>query len=117
MPSAKYSAILFRNVRTETPSRRADAVRLPWVLASVSKTKSRSTSRMGEPTSHRGDGGATQRKPEREATCVPLRYSTPQCPPCPSSGDNKVNDFLTRSIRHEDGSAARLNLSKLILQI
>jgi hypothetical protein len=107
MSSAKYSAILFRNVRTETPSRCADAVRLPWVLASVSKTKSRSTSRMGEPTSHRA---------RRRRDAVPLRYSTLQCPPCPSSGDNKkVNDFLTRSIRHEDGSAAGLNVSKLIL--
>ncbi len=36
MPSAEYSVILFRNVRTETPSKRADTVRFPRVLASVS---------------------------------------------------------------------------------
>jgi hypothetical protein len=33
--------------------RAADAVRFPSVLASASKTRSRSTSRIGEPTIHR----------------------------------------------------------------
>ena len=53
MPSAEYSVILFRNVRTDIPSVRAAAVRFPWVLTSVSSTRSRSTSLTGDPTSHR----------------------------------------------------------------
>jgi hypothetical protein len=53
MPSAAYSVIRLRNVRIDTPSRRAVSVRFPLVLANVSRTRSRSTSRIGEPTSHR----------------------------------------------------------------
>src|SRR5258706_11258967 len=61
-PSAEYSEILFRSVRTETPSRRADTVLFPWVPARVSKIKSRSTTLIGKPTSHR----ARRRREELE---------------------------------------------------
>ena len=49
---------IFRNLITqhvlmENPSGRAEAVRLPSVFASVSRTRLRSMSLMGEPTSHR----------------------------------------------------------------
>ena|SRR6266403_1853939 len=102
MRSAKYSQILFRNVSTETPSRCADAVRLPWVLASISPFDVSN----GEPTQPPSETAARRRP-------IALLHSTPTRP---SSGDNKkVNDFLTRSIRHEGGSAAGLNVSKLIL--
>jgi hypothetical protein len=57
---------------------------------------------------------AARRRGNRSVRRHASHCATPQCPPCPSSGDNKkVNDFLTRSIRHEDGSAVRLNVSKL----
>lgn len=52
-PSAAYCVILFRKVRTEMPSKRAVPVRLPWLLESVSKTRSRSTSLRDVPTSQR----------------------------------------------------------------
>src|SRR5258708_39931313 len=61
-PSAEYSEILFRSVRTETPSRRPDTVLFPWVPARVSKIKSRSTTLIGKPTSHR----ARRRREELE---------------------------------------------------
>jgi hypothetical protein len=83
MPSAAYSEILFRKVRIDTPSKRADSVRLPSVLASVSRTRSRSTSRRGEPTNHR----AKRRREAREiGACGAIRaiellhFTTPAMP-------------------------------------
>jgi hypothetical protein len=96
MPSAEYSVILFRNVRTDIPSTRADAVRLPWVLASVSSTRSRSTYLTGDPTSHRA-------RRRREASDIgewgdgrimAILHCTNDSQP-PIGESNEVNDFLT----------------------
>jgi hypothetical protein len=95
IPRAEYSVILFRNVRTDTPSKRAVAVRFPLVLASVSKTKSRSMSRMGKPTSHR----VRRRRDEAEigarGIMRPIALLHFDTPPPSSGDDNKVNEFLT----------------------
>jgi hypothetical protein len=88
-PSEEYSLILFRSVRTETPSRRADMVLFPRVCARVSKIRSRSTSLMGEPTSHR----ARRRRDELEIGALGDRRSIArlykQCPLAPHQGTTR----------------------------
>src|SRR6202011_2266531 len=49
IPSAEYSRILLRKVRTDTPSTRAARVRLPSQRASVCSTSSRSISPTVDP--------------------------------------------------------------------
>src|SRR6476660_5889842 len=96
MPSAEYSVILFRNVRTDIPSVRAAAVRFPWVLTSGSSTRSRSTSLTGDPTSHRA-------RRRREALdigewgyCRSMATLQARTTPSPTTEDrNMVNEFLT----------------------
>src|SRR5882757_11581933 len=89
------------------PSTRADAVRFPRVLASVSSTRSRSTSLTSEPTSHRvrrrrevsdigesGDGRSMRDTPLYERTIL---YPAPD-------DKNEVNDFLMGSLDLEVGN-------------
>jgi hypothetical protein len=90
-PSAAYSVILFRNVRTDTPSKRADAVRFPSVLTSVSKIRSCSISRMGTPTNQRArrrrDAQEIGVWGEKRPMCVLHSNSAPRAP---SSADYKT---------------------------
>lgn len=52
-PFAAYCESLFLSVRIDTPSERADAVRFPLLMESVSRTRSFPISRMPEATSQR----------------------------------------------------------------
>ena len=48
----------------------------------------------------------------------PLRYSGPQCPPCPASEHNKkVNDFLTRPREKAEAPKRRSALSVGLLAV
>jgi hypothetical protein len=67
MPSSAYSVILFRSVRTDIPSKRAEIVRLPWVFASVSKIRSldvfyRRANQPPSETAARGAGNLSARQ-------------------------------------------------------
>jgi hypothetical protein len=74
MPCAEYSVIVFRNVRTDTPSKRAVAVRFPLVLAAFPKLNRARCLGWASRPANESDDGAMKWKSEREESCVPLRY-------------------------------------------